>query len=59
MRNFILTSKKGYQFSHLFDAMGKLVFDAIGKYIHPTRYQQVIETESYEALDTAFPKTGD
>ena len=28
-----------------------LVFDAIGKYIHPTRYRQIIETESCETLD--------
>ena len=32
--------------------MGKLVFDAIGKYIHPTRYRQIIKTESCETLDT-------
>ena len=50
--NFILISKKGYQLSRLSDAMGKLVFDAIGKYIHPTRYRQMIETESSETLDT-------
>ena len=50
--NFILISKKGYQLSCLSDAMGKLVFDAIGKYIHPTRYRQIIETESCETLDT-------
>ena len=28
------------------------MFDAIGKYIHPTRYPQIIETESSETLDT-------
>ena len=32
--------------------MGKLGFDAIGKYIHPTRYRQIIETERSETLDT-------
>ena len=32
--------------------MGKLVLDAIGKYINPTRYRQIIETESCETLDT-------
>ena len=47
-----MISKKGYQLSRLSDAMGKLVFDAIGKYIHPTRYGQIIETESSETLDT-------
>ena len=50
--NFILISKKGYQLSRLSDAMGKLVFDAIGKYIHPTRYRQIIKTESSETLNT-------
>ena len=50
--NFILISKKGYQLLRLSDAMRKLVFDAIGKYIHPTRYRQIIETESCETLDT-------
>ena len=28
------------------DVMSKLVFDAIGKYIHPTRYRQIVETQS-------------
>ena len=32
--------------------MGKLVFEAIGKYIHPTRYRQIIETESSQLLTT-------
>ena len=36
----------------LSDATVKLVCDAIGKYIHPTQYQQIIETESCETLDT-------
>ena len=30
--------------------MSKLVFDAIGKYIHPMRYRQVVETESLNQL---------
>ena len=32
--------------------MGKLVFDAIGKYIHPTRYRQIIETKNSQLLLT-------
>ena len=32
--------------------MGKLVFEAIGKYIHPTRYRQIVETESSQFLTT-------
>ena len=50
--NFILISKKGYQLSRLSDAMGKLLLDTIGKYIHLTGYRQIIETESCETLDT-------
>ena len=49
---FYFDMQKGYQLSRLSDVMGKLVFDSIGKYIHPTRYRQIIETESCETLDT-------
>ena len=30
--------------------MSKLVFQAIGKYVHPTRYRQIVETESCRKL---------
>ena len=30
--------------------MSKLVFDAIGKYIYPTRYPQIVETQSLNEL---------
>ena len=30
--------------------MSKLVFDAIDKYIHPTRYRQIVETQSLNEL---------
>jgi len=30
--------------------MSKLLFDAIGKYIHPTRYRQIVETERLNQL---------
>ena len=32
---------------------GRVVYEAIGKYINPTRYRQVIETESIEKLDAS------
>jgi hypothetical protein len=32
------------------DIFGRMVFQAIGKYIHPTRYRQIIETESSSRL---------
>ena len=38
------------QLSKLTECMGKLVFEAIGKYIHSTRYRQIIETESNQIL---------
>ena len=30
--------------------MSKLVFDVIGKYIHPTRYRQIVETQSLNEI---------
>ena len=39
------------QFQKLTDLLSVLVFQAIGKYIHPTRYRQIIETESVNKLD--------
>ena len=35
----------------LTDLLSVLVFQAISKYIHPTRYRQIIETESVNKLD--------
>ncbi|XP_068734477.1 uncharacterized protein, partial [Montipora capricornis] len=49
--DFVLVTKNGSQHSKLGNEMSKLVFDAIGKYIHPTRYRQIVETQSLDALD--------
>ena len=49
--DFVLVTKNGSQHSKLGNDMSKLVFDAIGKYIHPTRYRQIVETQSLHALD--------
>ena len=49
--DFVLVNRNGAQFSKLTEVLGKLVFDAIGKYINPTRYRQIIETESSNCLD--------
>ena len=38
------------QFSKLTACMGKLVSEAKRKYIHPTRYHQIIETENNQIL---------
>ena len=47
--DFVLVTKNGSQHSKLGNEMSKLVFDAIGKYIHPTRYRQIVETQSLHA----------
>ena len=48
--NFVLVNRNGGQHGKLGEIMSKLVFDAIGKYIHPTRYRQIVETESLNQL---------
>ena len=49
--DFVLVTKNGSQHSKLGNEMSKLVFDAIGKYIHPTCYCQIVERQSLHALD--------
>ena len=51
--NYLLLSTNGSQFKSLTTAMTMLVNEAIGKYINPTRYRQIIETESGEKLSRA------
>ena len=48
--DFVLVNRNGGQHSKLGDVMSKLVFDAIRKYIHPTRYRQIVETQSLNLL---------
>lgn len=48
--DFLLLSTNGTQFQSLTTAMTMLVHQAIGKYINPTRYRQIVETESSERL---------
>ena len=38
------------QDSKLCDLISILVFQAIGKYIHPTRFRQIVETENASRL---------
>ena len=47
---FVLVTRNGGQHSKLGEITSKLVFDAIGKYIHPTRYRQIVETQSLNQL---------
>ena len=48
--DFVLITRCGKQQSKLSSLLGKIVYEAIGKYIHPTRYRQIIETTSATSL---------
>ena len=48
--NYVLVTRNGTQYSKLCVLMSVLVFQAIGKYIHPTRFPQIVETESANRL---------
>ena len=48
--DFVLVNRNGDQHGKLGEIMSKLVFDAIGKYLHPTRYRQIVETQSLNQL---------
>ena len=48
---YLLTNRNGEQFCKLTDSLSILVFEAIGKYFNPTRYRQIIETESFNNLE--------
>ena len=41
----VLICRNGKQISKLSNIFGRVVFLAMGKYINPTRYKQIIETE--------------
>ena len=55
--DYVLVTKKGNQHTKIDQLMGKMVFDAAGKYIHPTRYRQIVETTSQQQLDTKEKET--
>ena len=48
--DYLLLSSTGRQYQSLTTAMTMLVHEAIGKYIHPTRYRQIVETASADRL---------
>ena len=50
--DFVLVTRNGGQHGKLGETMSKLVFDAIGKHIHPTRYRQIVETQSLNQLSS-------
>ena len=50
--DYVLVTRNGSQHNKLGELMSKLVFDAIGKYVHPTRYRQIVETVSSQKLSS-------
>ena len=50
--DYILVTRSGTQFTQFSSLMSELVFQAIGKYVHPTRYRQTVETESARKLSS-------
>ena len=50
--DFVLVTRNGGQHNKLGELMSKLVFDAIGKYVHPTRYREIVETASSKKLSS-------
>ena len=55
--DYLLVTHKGTQYVKLGNAMSKLVYLAIKKYIHPTRYRQIVETESVAKLSLEHQKS--
>ena len=53
---YVLVTRNVGQHSKLVDVINKLVFDAIDKYIHPTRYCQIVETQSLNQLTSSEQK---
>ena len=53
----VLVTRNGGQHQKLGGLMSKLVFDATGKYVHPTRYRQIVETASSRQLSSSAQST--
>lgn len=51
--DYVLVTKNGRQHSKIGQLMSKMVFDATGKFIHPTRYRQIVETASLQQLSNS------
>ena len=50
--DYLLATRNGTQHRQLSSILARMTYLAIGKYIHPTRYRQIIETESATRLTT-------
>ena len=50
--DYVLVKRNGGQHNKLGELMSKLFFDATGKYVHPTRYREIVETASTRHLSS-------
>ena len=55
--DYVLVTRNGGQHNKLGELMSKLVFDATGKYVNPTRYRQIVETASCKQLSSSVQST--
>jgi len=55
--DFTLVARNRGQHNKLGELMSRLVFDATGKYVHPTRYRQIVETASSRQLSSSAQST--
>ena len=55
--NFLLVTRNGEQHNKRGELISKLVVDATGKYVHPTRYRQIVETASCRQLSSSAQST--
>ena len=55
--DYVLVTRNGGQHNKLGELLSKLVFDATGKFVHPTRYRQIVETASCTQLSSSAQST--
>ena len=55
--DFVLVTRNGGWQNKLGELMSKLVLNATGKYVHPTRYRQIVETASSRQLSSSAQST--
>ena len=55
--DYVLVTRNGGQHNKLGELMSKLVFKATAKYVHPTRYRQIVENASCRQLSYSAQST--
>ena len=55
--DYVLVTRNGGQHNKRGELISKLLFDATGKHVHPTRYRQIVETASSRHLSSSAQNT--